>query len=295
MSKKVWICAGHGGSDSGATAYGMKEKDIALVMAKACEKELKRHGVEVLMGRTTDVELTFEQEVAGANANNVDIAIFPHVNAGGGDGAEVFCYPGSTNGKKLAGLCLKHIGEIGQNINRGIKERAFYVLQYTNMPAILPEAFFIDNDTDNDIGDTVAEQEAFGVAYAKAALEYLGIPYKPTESVKNPVEATKKEKRISVLDWQKAAIKDGFSFPQYGADGYWGAECEMVARQAVVMWRSTFIYRNLTKLVQEYLGITADGLCGEETDEAIAKWQRENDLVADGAVGIRSWKKMLGV
>ena len=35
---KVWICAGHGGSDNGATAYGMKEKDITLVMAKACKK-----------------------------------------------------------------------------------------------------------------------------------------------------------------------------------------------------------------------------------------------------------------
>jgi hypothetical protein len=36
-----------------------------------------------------------------------------------------------------------------------------------------------DNDKDNDIGDTVAEQKAFGVAYAKAILEYLGVAYKP--------------------------------------------------------------------------------------------------------------------
>lgn len=264
-------------------------------MAKACEKELKRHGVEVIMGRTADVELTFEQEVAPANEKKAVIAIFPHVNAGGGDGAEVFYYPGSANGKKLATLCLKYIGEIGQNINRGIKERAFYVLKYTNMPAILPEAFFIDNDKDNDIGDTKAEQEAFGVAYAKAALEYLGIKYIPLENVKQPVEAPKKEKRISVLEWQKAAIKDGFRFPKYGADGLWGAECELIARQAVVMWRSSYIYKNLTKLVQSYLGIKADGLCGEETDEAISKWQKKNGLTADGAVGIKSWKKMLGV
>lgn len=295
MYKKVYICAGHGGKDPGAVAYGMKEKDITLAMAKACEAELKRHGVKVVMGRTSDIELTFEQEVAGANANNVDIAIFPHVNAGGGDGAEVYYYPGSANGKKLASLCLKHIGEIGQNTNRGIKEGTFYVLKYTNMPAILPEAFFIDNDKDNDIGDTKAEQEAFGVAYAKAALEYLGIPYKPTESVKQPVESTKKEKRISVLDWQKAAIKDGFRFPKYGADGYWGAECEGVAKQAVVMERTNYLYKNLTKLVQEFLGIKADGLCGPNTDKAITNWQRANGLTADGAVGIKSWKKMLGV
>jgi N-acetylmuramoyl-L-alanine amidase len=46
------------------------------------------------------------------------------------------------------------------------------------MTAILCECAFIDNDRDNDIIDTVAEQKAFGVAYAKAILEYLGITYK---------------------------------------------------------------------------------------------------------------------
>lgn len=48
----------------------------------------------------------------------------------------------------------------------------------TNMTAVLFESFFVDNDTDNDIGDTVTEQRDFGVAYAKAILEYLGIAYK---------------------------------------------------------------------------------------------------------------------
>ena len=46
------------------------------------------------------------------------------------------------------------------------------------MTAVLFESFFVDNDLDNNIGDTVAEQNAFGVAYAKAILEYFGIQYK---------------------------------------------------------------------------------------------------------------------
>jgi N-acetylmuramoyl-L-alanine amidase len=50
------------------------------------------------------------------------------------------------------------------------------------MTAVLCECAFIDNDVDNDIIDTVAEQKAFGVAYAKAILEYLNIPYKETVS-----------------------------------------------------------------------------------------------------------------
>ena len=47
----------------------------------------------------------------------------------------------------------------------------------TKATAVLVESFFIDNDTDNDIGDTIEEQKKFGVAYAKAILEYLGITY----------------------------------------------------------------------------------------------------------------------
>ena len=43
------------------------------------------------------------------------------------------------------------------------------------MTAVLVESFFIDNDVDNDIGDTEDELKAFGVAYAKAILEYLNI------------------------------------------------------------------------------------------------------------------------
>ena len=50
------------------------------------------------------------------------------------------------------------------------------------MTAVLCEIGFIDNDTDNDIFDTLTEQKAFGIAYAKAILEYLGITYKAQDN-----------------------------------------------------------------------------------------------------------------
>ena len=37
---KVFLSAGHGGSDPGAVAYGMKEKDINLQIMLACHNEL---------------------------------------------------------------------------------------------------------------------------------------------------------------------------------------------------------------------------------------------------------------
>lgn len=268
---KVYLLAGHGGKDPGATAYGMREKDITLVIAKAAAAELKRHGVEVIMGRTEDKYLTFEEEVVLANKHKVDLAIFIHVNAGGGDGAEVWIYPGSVEGRKLAELCLKHIAALGQNIDRGVKEKAFYVLKYTSMPAILPEAFFIDNDKDNDIGDTKAEQEAFGVAYAKAALEYLGIPHQ---------KEVKEEKA-------KAEIKNGLQevcevkLPVLGK----GDEGKCVeALQGLLIYKG-----------YNCGGYGADGDFGNGTEKSVKQYQKDNGLSADGIVGKKTWSMLLGV
>lgn len=103
-------------------------------------------------------------------------------------------------------------------------------------------------------------------------------------------------KSISVLRWQNAAIQDGFKFPKYGADGAWGAECETVAKQAICKKRvGWYRYKNLTKIIQEVVGVTRDGKFGNDTRAAVIKWQAANGLVADGAVGLNSWKRMLGI
>lgn len=98
-----------------------------------------------------------------------------------------------------------------------------------------------------------------------------------------------------VQDWQNAAIADGFSFPKYGADGEWGAECESVAKKCVVKKRLLYYYPNATRIVQRKLGVKVDGKCGKNTKSAIMEYQRQNGLKVDGCVGLNTWKKMLGV
>ena len=134
----------------------------------------------VVCSRTTDENDPVSQEVKEANNSKADVAASFHINAANGkaDGFEAFCNLNNAEGKKLAQLGEKHIKALGQN-SRGVKDGMhLYFVKNTNMTAVLFESFFIDNDKDNDIGDTLAKQKTLGVAYAKAILEYLGIAYK---------------------------------------------------------------------------------------------------------------------
>lgn len=178
---KVFLSAGHGGYDPGAVGNGLKEKDINLQIMLACQAELVRHGVTVVCSRTTDENDPVAEEVREANASGADIAMSFHANAGGGDGSETFCWPTSVEGKKLAELCEKYTKQLGQN-SRGVKTNNLMFTRATKMPAVLCECAFIDNSKDIAIVDTAAEQRAFGMAYAMAALEYFGINYKAKET-----------------------------------------------------------------------------------------------------------------
>lgn len=207
MAKKVFLSAGHGGTDPGAVAYGLKEKDINLTVMGACRDELRRHGVTVVCSRTKDENDPVTQEVKEANASKADVAVSFHANAGGGDGSETFYWYGCADGKRLATLCEKYTGKLGQN-SRGIKSgNKLYFIKNTTMTAALCEVAFLDNDKDNDIIDTVAEQKAFGVAYAKAILEFLDIEYK--EPVTSEPATTKDDSFKVKVDISNLNIRKG--------------------------------------------------------------------------------------
>ncbi|MEE6449325.1 peptidoglycan-binding domain-containing protein [Gottfriedia acidiceleris] len=49
---------------------------------------------------------------------------------------------------------------------------------------------------------------------------------------------------------------------------------------------------NSVKLVQKELGITADGIFGQNTDRAVRNFQKKNGLRIDGKVGPKTWAKL---
>lgn len=251
MARKVFLSAGHGGSDPGAVNGSLHEADVNLNTLLACRDVLEDHGVIVICSRTKDENDPVSQEVVEANASGAEIAVSFHANAGGGDGFEVYYYSSSSKGLKLAQLCEKYVkSDLGQN-SRGCKtgDKLKFV-RATNMVAVLTESFFVDNAKDRTIGDTVAEQRAFGVCYAKAILEYLDIPYNanagntatttPSDKNENSTPVTQNLYRVRTswadaksqigafasLDNAKAACKSGYTVYDWNGVAIYGAELD---------------------------------------------------------------------
>lgn len=209
MAKKVYIGVGHGGSDPGAVAFGRKEKELALDIAKACKNELVRNGVTVKISREDDSTVWLEDRIKECNAFNPDCAVDIHLNAGGGDGAEVFHSKPDKTDDALAQNILNEIIVIGQN-SRGLKTKLldngrdyFGFIRQIKCKSALVECAFMDNATDVKIVDTLAERKEMGIAIAKGILKTLGVAYKKPATT----TTTSKVKKGSLV-----SIKSGATY-----------------------------------------------------------------------------------
>jgi len=185
---KAFLGVGHGGSDPGAIGNGLREKDLTLSIAKSCGEELERHNVQVLMSRYSDENDPIQDEVRECNNFSPDLAVDIHINAGGGDGFEVFYHKNGGPSKTLAANIEKEVSGIGQN-SRGLKTKIgddgkdyYMFIRETNPPAAIVECAFIDS-SDIQIIDTLEEQKAFGKAIARGILKTLGLTVKEAEVV----------------------------------------------------------------------------------------------------------------
>jgi N-acetylmuramoyl-L-alanine amidase len=189
---KVYIGVGHGGSDPGAVANGIKEKDLTLDISKALRDYLARNGVETRISRETDKDVSINWRVNEANKWRADLFVEVHINAGGGDGAEVYHTRFGGRGKTLAQNILNAICKLGQQ-SRGTKTKVedgsdyFGVIRETNMPAVLVECAFIDTK-DVWLVDTHAERVQMGEAIGRGVLKTLG---RKETSVTKPATTTK--------------------------------------------------------------------------------------------------------
>lgn len=275
MAKRVYVGIGHGGYDSGAVGNGFKEKDLTLSIGKYCNERLKQYGIETKISRTTDCDSSIKSKVAASNAFKANVCMDIHINAGGGDGSEVYYSHVSPNGKKLAQSIVDATLAIRQN-TRGIKTRVdddgtdyFGMIRMTDAPAVLVECAFIDNATDIQIINTEAKRKVFGYAIADGVAKYLGVKMptaKPTTPSK-PTTATVKIEAPNLKDYLKEGDRNlaVYSYKQLLA---------LLKKKGIIAQGvdNNEIFgagtKTATKQVQLAAGITVDGLAGPQTIRA---------------------------
>lgn len=178
---KIFIDPGHGGSDSGACANGIREKDINLAAAFKARYYLQRCGFEVKLSRESDCDVGLSERCAMANEWGADYFISLHHNAGGGIGYEIIHAVAYGKGTELANA----IGQVFDSIDRpkhGIYSKQgdhgdyFCVIRETAMSAIITEYAYIDSDDVNVVNtDAGLDQEAKAISCG--ICNYLGVQF----------------------------------------------------------------------------------------------------------------------
>ncbi len=157
MTPTIMIDSGHGGMDNGAVYRGRREKDDNLKVGLAVGEQLENAGYNVLYTRTTDVYDTPLQKAQKANNAGADYFISFHRNSGEVPntyhGAQALVYSDNTRASQIGEAIMNQLVQLGFQ-DLGVVERpGLVVLRRTNMPAVLLELGFINNDEDNRIFD----------------------------------------------------------------------------------------------------------------------------------------------
>lgn len=191
MAKKVVIDSGHGGVDGGSSGNGILEKEYTLKISNYIKKRLDELGIENAMTRTSDELLDQSTRPKKAQSffgkGNDVIVLSNHLNAGGGDGAEIIY--ALRNSDALSKLIAKELESSGQNVRKYYQRRLpsnpskdyYYLLRDTpNNETLIVEYGFLDR-TGDDVNLIKNNWEDLAEAVVKALANYIGVPYSLNE------------------------------------------------------------------------------------------------------------------
>ena len=155
---RIFLDAGHGGKDSGATKGSRHEADDVLKVVKKVGKKIEDNYSNVTVGysRTSDIYESPSKKASDGNSFDADYFFSFHRNAydGSAKGWETEYKSHSVVKDRIMSDLNKRMKKIGFSI-RGDKQRDnLAVLNQTSMPALLFEIGFIDNNGDNKIFDS---------------------------------------------------------------------------------------------------------------------------------------------
>ena len=195
---KIYLDAGHGGSDPGANGNGLVEKNVTLAITKKIEALLHSEydGVETLMSRSDDSYPSLDDRTNQANKWGADCFVSIHINASTSataKGYQTYIYNKSPDAKTVAFQNVMHTNIIAQLSDykvqdNGKKQENFHVLRESNMTAILTENLFISNIADatllkkDDFLDSIALGHVIGLEKFFGLKKKVVSPTPPTQS-----------------------------------------------------------------------------------------------------------------
>ena len=169
---KIVLDPGHSGpAEPGACTAGVSEAAVVLEIARLTVPLLQQAGHEVKLTRSGDIDdntLTWRAQLA--NRWGADIFLSIHANSftdPAAHGTEVWHYPDSPGGIRLAGAVQSALTHSLHTADRGIKPGHFTVLAATDCPAVLIETAFLSNAVDRVLLTTPQFQELFAAAVAE--------------------------------------------------------------------------------------------------------------------------------
>ena len=223
--------------------------------------------------------------------DGVDVSIhfnaYTHINKP--MGTEVCYYSDSS----LAAAVSREISTAGGFIDRGAKQRTgLYFLKHTNKPAILIEVCFVDSVADVNLYRVNFERICQAIAKTLIGNIVVPTPTAPAPTPK-PTPTPKPSGDAWVRSLQAELNTQGFrdsNGSKLVVDGIAGSKTLSACPTLRVGARG-----NITKLMQQKIGVAADGIFGNNTKQAVINYQKSKGLVADGIVGRNTWRKLLGL
>ena len=196
LNKIVYLDAGHGGYDPGASYFGISEKSLTLAIQSHVKAKLESEGYQVVTTRTSDTYVDLTDRSRAANASESDIFVSIHINASGSSasqGIETYYYqpyaeyPSRINATYHANPTRLSMSDTLANAiqsslinatgaqNQGVKRQTFAVLRETTAPAVLLELGFLSNPQEAARLNTSAYQETLANAIVAGIKRYYSI------------------------------------------------------------------------------------------------------------------------
>jgi N-acetylmuramoyl-L-alanine amidase len=172
------IDPGHGGPDPGAVGIGgLRETDVVLDVALQVAQLLQSRGVQVVLTRTTEVDVDLPPRVALANSSGADLFLSLHANAlamsrPDVNGIETFFFESAPSRALAAAVQQQVLAVSPGSPDRGVRQARFFVIRRTAMPSSLLEMGFVTGSLDASRLADPAHRRRLALAVATGLLNY---------------------------------------------------------------------------------------------------------------------------